>query len=311
MNKINQNKDFLFTYKDDYIATLEQNSSFIPLKISEDKSFLDINFVGLTNNSPQFINEVNNECSINSLDELQSSKYFDSEYKTFNKDNLDINQIEEKKDINICIKNSIFYPSLKKGDMIEDFSNYLKLPNYDADNSNEKNMIKNEIENENDLTNQNSGIFFNMCEKRINKIRKKIKFSVITNNSHILKNKPNSKKIKEGEIKDKNNNYFIWEELDEKNKINKYKYKCEHPGCRKTFKTLKLKLNRHDISDCNCKKDTICLLYMINSTKKLLLSKKKKKRVRMKRLTKLYKKCIFSLPHKEYAINIIGNDLIN
>lgn len=309
MNKINQNKDFLFTYKDDYIATLEQNSSFIPLKISEDKSFLDINFVGLTNNSPQFINEVNNECSINSLDELQSSKYFDSEYKTFNKDNLDINQIEEKKDINICIKNSIFYPSLKKGDMIEDFSNYLKLPNYDSDNSNEKNMIKNEIENENDLTNQNSGIFFNMCEKRINKIRKKIKFSVMTKNSHILKNKPNSKKIKEGEIKDKNNNYFIWEELDEKNKINKFK--CEHPGCRKTFKTLKLKLNRHDISDCNCKKDTICLLYMINSTKKLLLSKKKKKRVRMKRLTKLYKKCIFSLPHKEYAINIIGNDLIN
>ena len=37
----------------------------------------------------------------------------------------------------------------------------------------------------------------------------------------------------------------------------KYKYKCEHPGCRKSFRTLKLKLNRHDFSDYECKKDTI------------------------------------------------------
>ena len=30
---------------------------------------------------------------------------------------------------------------------------------------------------------------------------------------------------------------------------------------------MKLKLNRHDLSECNCKKDTIILLYMINDVK--------------------------------------------
>ena len=100
-------------------------------------------------------------------------------------------------------------------------------------------------------------------------------------------------------------------EFNEKNIFKKYKYKCEHPGCNKTFKTMKLKLNRHDLSNGDCKMDTIALLYMINDIKKLLKKGKGKFNTRINRLKRLYKKCIFSLPHKEYAINIVGNNFIN
>ena len=109
----------------------------------------------------------------------------------------------------------------------------------------------------------------------------------------------------------KNSDVPDLKELFEKNIIKKYKYKCEHSGCTKTFRTLKLKLNRHDLSDINCKKDTITLLYMVNNVKKLLKREKRKNSTRINRLQKLYKKCIYSLPHKDYAINIAGNHLIN
>ena len=49
---------------------------------------------------------------------------------------------------------------------------------------------------------------------------------------------------------------------------------------------------------------------MINNAKKLLKREKRKNSTRINRLQKLYKKCIYSLPHKDYAINIAGNILI-
>ena len=74
---------------------------------------------------------------------------------------------------------------------------------------------------------------------------------------------------------------------------------------------MKLKLNRHDLSESNCKKDTIILLYMINDVKKLLKIEKRKNNARINRLKKIYKKCILNLAHTDYAINIAGNNLIN
>ena len=74
---------------------------------------------------------------------------------------------------------------------------------------------------------------------------------------------------------------------------------------------MKLKLNRHDLSESNCKKDTIILLYMINDVKKLLKIEKRKNNARINRLKKIYKKCILNLAHRDYAINIAGNNLIN
>jgi hypothetical protein len=272
----------------------------------------------LGNNPQKYISDSNNDCSINSFDDFQSSKNLDIECSLFNK-NLNINQIEEKsdiKDINIYLNNSILFPTKKKPELKEDSINHLPLTINGFNNCNEKIAVKNENENENenDLTNQNSGIFYKIHKKKINKFRKKLKFLVLTNQKQSLSQSYNSNKNKNKKKYINNNdisNTIILKELREKNLIKKYKYKCEHPGCKKTFKTFKLKLNRHDISDCNCKKDTITLLYMINKVKKLLKKEKKKNNTRINRLKKLYKKCIYNLPHKDYAINIAGNNLIN
>ena len=317
MNKL-KNTDFLFSYRNDCLPNLEHNSSFIPLNISEDKSFSDLNFMDLGNNPQKYISDSNDDCSINSFDDFQSSKNLDLEYSIFNK-NLNINQIEEKsdiKDINIYLNNCILFPTKKKPELKEDSINHLPLTINGFNNCNEKIAVKNENENENenDLTNQNSGIFYKIHKKKINKFRKKLKFLVLTNQKQSSSQSYNSNKNKNKKKYINNNdisNTIILKELREKNLIKIYKYKCEHPGCKKTFKTFKLKLNRHDISDCNCKKDTITLLYMINKVKKLLKKEKKKNNTRINRLKKLYKKCIYSLPHKDYAINIAGNDLIN
>ena len=88
----------------------------------------------------------------------------------------------------------------------------------------------------------------------------------------------------------------------------KFKYKCEHPGCNKTFKTKKLKLNRHDVSNNECRLDIVSLLNLIQKTRDILnLYKKKSINSRIKTLKKFYKKCIIGLPHYEYAINILSS----
>ena len=321
MNKINQNIDFIFASKNDYVANLEQNSPLTPLNIYECKSSLfDLDYMGLESTPHQFIYDLNNDPSIISLNDLQDSKKIDLEYEIFNK-NLDTNQIEEKNDIkDINLKTFNLFPPMKNCDLIEDSIDHLPISIY-----NEKIMTKNENQNENEnaLTNQNSGIFNKIHRKKINKLRKKIKFLVLINQkqsslqsqSHNLNKQKKIEKYSIIKNKGDNNNEIsntlILKELNEKKIINNYKYKCEHPGCRKSFRTMKLKLNRHDNSNCNCKKDTIALIYMIKNVKKIIKNGKKINNARINRLKKLYKKCIFNLPHKDYAINIAGNDLIN
>ena len=319
MIKINPNIDFIFASKNDCITNLDQNNSFMPLNIYEGKSLFDLNYMGSENTPHQFNYDLNNDHSIISLNDLHDSKNIDLEYEIFNK-KLDTNQIEEKNDIkDINLKNSILFPPMNKCDIIENSIDHLPITIY-----NEKILPRNENENENEnenaLTNQNSGIFNKMHRKKINKFKQKIKFLVLTNQkqSSLQSQSKNSNKVKNiNFIKNKGNNNngksntIILKEINEKQLIKKYKYKCEHPGCRKTFRTLKLKLNRHDISNCHCKKDTISLIYMIKNVKKLLNNGKKINNTRINKFKKLYNKCIFNLPHKDYAINIAGNDLIN
>ena len=317
MNKINPNIDFIFASKNDCIVNLKQDSPFRSFNINEGKSLFDLNHIGVKSSPHQFNYDLYNDVSIISLNDLEDSKNIDLEIEVFNK-NIHTNQKEEKNDIkDINLRNFIPFPPMKKCDLIEDSKDNLPITIY-----NEKTKIKNENENENALTNQNSGTFNKKYRKIINKARKKINFLVLTNQkqSSIQSQSQNSSKhnnIEKCNIfknkRNKNNgvsNTLTLKELNEKNIIKVYKYKCEHPGCRKSFKTLKLKLNRHDISNCDCKKDSIALIYMIRNVKKLL-KKGKINNARINKLTKIYKKCIYSLPHKDYAINIAGNDLIN
>ena len=246
---------------------------------------------------------------MNSFDEnFESSKKSDLQFESL-KNYLEKSKIDEKTDdLNRYLKDNISFPLIENYDIIRQVKDKIPLPF----NEEQKDKIpeKNENENENELTNQNSGIFYNLHKKKVNKFRKKIKFLIFSNSKAKCK-----KKIKYIE---RNCNKTVEtldmlniKEFNEKNIFKKYKYKCEHPGCNKTFKTMKLKLNRHDLSNGDCKMDTIALLYMINDTKKLLKKGKGKFNTRINRLKRLYKKCIFSLPHKEYAINIVGNNFIN
>jgi hypothetical protein len=300
LNKISQNKDFeLSSTKNGIVNQIDQEQKNY-LDYPDDKSFSALNFVNLENKSKEFNYEIDNDYSINSLeDDLHSSKKSELEFDLFSKNTV-INENMEN-DINKHLKNNIPFPFIKNYDIIEESNNQIHLTTYgDYKDDNEQSE-----KNENELTNQNSGIFNKIQNRKINKMRKKLKFL-------ILEEKKQTKALTrmEKEI-GKNSDVPDLKELFEKNIIKKYKYKCEHSGCTKTFRTLKLKLNRHDLSDINCKKDTITLLYMVNNVKKLLKREKRKNSTRINRLQKLYKKCIYSLPHKDYAINIAGNHLIN
>ena len=302
MNKISQNKDFEFSSTKNGIVNLISQEQKNYLNYPEDKSFSELNLIRLENKSNEFNYEIDKDYSINSLeDDLHSSKKSEFEFDLFSK-NIVINENMEN-DMNKHLKNNIPFPLIKNYDIVEESNNQIHLTTY-GDYKDDKEQSE---KDENELTNQNSGIFNKIQNRKINKIKKKLKFL-------ILEEKKQSKistRIEKEKGKTSDTPDITLKELFEKNIIKKYKYKCEHSGCTKTFRTLKLKLNRHDLSDINCKKDTITLLYMVNNVKKLLKREKRKNSTRINRLQKLYKKCIYSLPHRDYAINIAGNHLIN
>lgn len=101
-------------------------------------------------------------------------------------------------------------------------------------------------------------------------------------------------------------------------KLKQYKYKCEHPGCDKTFRTFSLKLIRHDRSNKICKSETIILLNLIKETKEILASvrnKMKKIRGKNKRINSsvnvndLLVNYLKKIPHKDYANTILKMNL--
>lgn len=313
--KINQNTDFLSSSSSNGIENLEQKNVFVPFNISENRIFSELNYIPFGNNPRIISHEINinqNENPFLSDDDISSKKSeIEIDFNCTNKnENANQTKNEQKDDINKFLQRDISFPFMNKFDLIQGPINQIPLVT-DGDfdmkyNPNEKIVEKKEIENENEneLTNQNSGIFYNIHKKNLRKFHKKIRFLVLPNQKNSLKNCQSDKIKKYVSISD-------IQKFNEKNNVKKYKFKCEHPGCKKSFRTFKLKLNRHDLSENNCKKDTILLLHMINNVKQLLRIKKRKNMTRINRLKKYYKKCIYSLAHKDYAINIAGNDLIN
>ena len=312
MNKINLDKDFLFSSSNDGIknpTNLDQKNYINPSYFPEDKSFSDLNFYSNENKLQQFNYDLNKDYSIYSFDNnFQSSFKSNLEFEFLKKD-LEKSQIDEKTDyLYKYLKDNIPFPLIKNYDLIEEPKDKMPLP-FNEEHE-DKIPEKNEKENEDKNEYNNNGIFYILHKRKVNKFRKKIKFLIFSNDKEKCKekNKYIGKKFKKTA---ENLDMINIKEFKEKNIFNQYKYKCEHPGYNKTFRTLKLKLNKHDLSECNCKMDTITLLYMINDVKKLLKKRNGKSNARINNLKKLYKKCIFSLPHKEYAINIVGNNLIN
>ena len=310
MNKISQSTDYLLPSSNNDITNQEKNNILGQLELLEEKLLPEISLFSIDNKPQQFNYDLKNEYSLHSFEDIQSSKKSEYEFDSFNIEKNGEKGKDDNDNFQKYLNNTIPLTLLKKEDFIEPSMERFPLGTF-GDYNNELFYNHNEKESK---QNENG---------KFNKIKKKIEFLVLPNQKkslNALKTKTiikrqryeidenlnkNEDKINETQI---NNNS---KKLSQKIFIKNYKYKCQHPGCRKTFKTLKLKLNRHDISDNNCKKDTITLLYMIRDTKNMLKRIKRKNKTRIGRLKKLYKKCIFNLPHKDYAINIVGDNLIN
>lgn len=135
------------------------------------------------------------------------------------------------------------------------------------------------------------------------------KNNTIINNINKNLNPKQQYKKKIFHVYESNSNSSSISSQDNKDENTK-KFKCEHPGCNIRFRTMKLKVNRHDINDEECKIDTVYILKLVSEVKKILNKKNaRKNKTKYNRLKNLYKKCIKCMPHKEYFINIVGDKL--
>ena len=96
--------------------------------------------------------------------------------------------------------------------------------------------------------------------------------------------------------------------------LNKIKIKCGHEGCDSNFKTIKQLIFHHYKMSNECHNDTISLLKMISSVKKLLLKQEKvpeeiKKNKIFERFSLLYKETMKNIPLDEYIDDIVGYNL--
>lgn len=92
---------------------------------------------------------------------------------------------------------------------------------------------------------------------------------------------------------------------------NENRHRCEHYGCRKTFKTQKMKVSSHDKLNKDCLLDTISLLRLIKRTKKLFykICTNNKNNKEKKKFVRLISHYLTDLPHKDYAITILKTNI--
>jgi len=96
--------------------------------------------------------------------------------------------------------------------------------------------------------------------------------------------------------------------------LNRVKINCSHKGCETFFKTKKQLAFHHYKMSIECHYDTISLLKMISSVKKLLLKQTKEsneinKNNILEKYSLLYKETMNNLPLEEYFENIVGFNL--
>lgn len=232
-----------------------------------------------------------------------------------NKSIIFIKQFPYSKNGNIILENSIkqkidnihLFETINFGEisgrlLTEGNENYEKDKNY-----------KNENVESSDNNALNEQYFF---KKSINNLHQE-SMNKLKNLKYIQNKEISSKKIVNNEknLSIENNYSSLNQNSDttqEGNEI-KYKYKCEHPGCRNTFKTKKLKTNRHDFSDKLCKDDTLLLLNTIKEVVSIIVENQnlKLKMKRKRKYRKYFKQCVNDIPHSDYSIHILGKDITN
>ena len=202
-------------------------------------------------------------------------------------DNYEITQIKNNNFLNIenIKKNNINKKNINK--------NNLNIINNDVIIKNNNNSILNKKRNRTESNN----IYFSVKNEQkkpfANLFSKKIMFSVYKKSKYIFRKR--KKRI--------NNNF----------NLSRIKINCSHKGCESIFKTQKQLVFHHYKMSIECHYDTISLLKMISSVKKILLKQTKKnnginKNNIVEKYSLLYKETIKNIPFEEYIESIVGSN---
>ena len=242
-------------------------------------------------------------------------------YKTFNSV-CPIKSINCFKEFKVNPSNSVFnkisFP-MRKVPVIQI---PIEASSKDDDNSeNTQNKNNNLLNIEN--INKKINIINNDVIKNNNSILNKKRNRTESNNIYFLVKKEQKKSIENSSFKkNKFNVYkkskYVFRKRKKRIKnnlnLNRIKINCSHKGCESIFKTKKQLAFHHYKMSIECHYDTISLLKLIASVKKLLLKKTKNtKKINVNNIWEkyslLYKETMNNMPLEEYIETIVGFNL--
>ena len=242
-------------------------------------------------------------------------------YKTFNSV-CPIKSINCFKEFKVNPSNSVFnkisFP-MRKVPVIQI---PIEASSKDDDNSeNTQNKNNNLLNIEN--INKKINIINNDVIKNNNSILNKKRNRTESNNIYFFVKKEQKKSIENSSFKkNKFNVYkkskYVFRKRKKRIKnnlnLNRIKINCSHKGCESIFKTKKQLAFHHYKMSIECHYDTISLLKLIASVKKLLLKKTKNtKKINVNNIWEkyslLYKETMNNMPLEEYIETIVGFNL--
>ena len=190
----------------------------------------------------------------------------------------------------------------------------------DYNKSNKKNSLLIISQNNDDSKkeNRNQNIV-NIDEENVEKIialkNKKILFNIENYNEEIYEEEEDDDNIYHNIINnnlDNNNLFNCYQKKRKRRKKNEIKkYKCLHPNCDYSYKTLKQLQNHHYKMASECQLDFVHILKLISSSKKMLIKLFINDKSRKEYFSKLYKNTINNIALSNYFESIVGSHIDN
>ena len=321
--------------------------------LNKDKSLNNTEEIFSINNILSKDNLSNNNYYINSLEELCSQNLISNQYLNFNQPQLgyhyqnyfNYNSLIPFQSMHLSYHSNMIYPfktlnstcQMKSINYFKEFivnpSNYIfnkasipvrKVPiiqipidAFSKDNDNKgitqkkhnnllniENINKNKINiKKNDVTKNNKSL--------LNKKRNRVESSII----YFLIKKEKKKPVVHFNAY-KKSKYILRKRMKRKKKnlnLNRIKINCAHQGCKSIFKTKKQLALHHYKMSIECHYDTITLLKMISSVKKIFLNHAKKNNEINNNIGEkyslLYKEAMNNILFEEYIETIVGFNL--
>ena len=252
------------------------------------------------NGSSGNVNYVSNENNMN--------------YGNYNKTNTKLNQINYQQSGNITNGNEELLKKKTSNPIPFSKSNEINYENKNYNSDKKINLSINDKINETPKKDENNNIMNNIIrieedeEKEKNK-GKKIFFNVenfseesyIDDDDNIYSSKNNIKS-------DSNNIFNCYQKKKKRRKSNKEikKFKCVHPYCEYSYKTLKQLQNHHYKMTSECQLDSVYILKLIKNTKIILINIIKDNNNKKEYFSKIYQKNINKITLNNYLEYIAG-----